>query len=143
MTRRRATGSVAERRTAEALQLLQLGRSASGVISELAKSWGVSQRQAARYVAAARRRVSWGVVGESLAQPLHQALSAVQDLAVSAASAGDLREANKAWSTYATLLRAASKVDPYNVWELERSALGVVTPPPYPEAPGEPPEAPF
>lgn len=148
MAGQRSSASAAEQRTQEALQLLQLGRSASGVVSELAQRWGVSERQAARYVAAARRRCSWGVVGESLAQPLHQALGALQDLAVSAAMAGDLREANKAWSTFSALLKTASKVDAYNVWEVERYALGAVEPLPYPDAPapepkGVPPDCPF
>lgn len=135
MSRRRATGAEGEARTVEALRLLQLGRSASGIVSELAVAWGVSERQAARYVSAAKRRVSWAVAGESLAQPLHQALSAVQDLATSAAAGGDLREANKAWATFAALLKSAGRLDPYSVWEAQRDALGVVTPPPYPEAP--------
>lgn len=133
----RANASLAERRTVEALRLLQLGRSASGIVSELAQSWGVSERQAARYVAAAKRRCSWGAAGESLAQPMHQALGALQDLAVSAACAGDLREANKAWSTFATLLKTAGRVDAFNVWEVERDALGVVDPVPYPDPPDD------
>jgi predicted DNA-binding transcriptional regulator YafY len=139
MAGKRSPAKVAEQRTGEALQLLQLGRSASGVVSELAQRWGVSERQAARYVSAARRRCSWGVVGETLAQPLHQALGALQDLAVEAAEAGDLREANKAWATFSALLKTAGRVDSYNVWEVSRDALGAVEPVPYPEAPDDTP----
>lgn len=131
----RVDAATAEQRTAEALALLQLGRAATTVTTEMAQRWGVSERQAARYVAAARRRVSWGVVGESLAQPLHQSLGALQDLAASAFDAGDFREANRAWSTFATLLRSANRIDPHNVWGVERNALGVTEPEPYPEAP--------
>lgn len=138
----RVDATTAEARTVEALAFLQLGRSASSVVSELAPRWGVSERQAARYVAAARRRVSWGVAGESLAQPLHQSLGALQDLAASAFEAGDFREANKAWATFAALLRNASRVDSHNVWGVERIALGVEEPPPYPAAPGAE-DAPF
>jgi hypothetical protein len=86
--------------------------------------------------------VSWAVAGESLAQPLHQALSAVQDLATSAAAGGDLREANKAWATFAALLKSAGRLDPYSVWETQRGPLGVVDPPDFPEAP-EPEAPPF
>jgi hypothetical protein len=147
MAGRRIDAEAAEARTVEALALLQLGRSASGVVSQLAVQWGVSERQAARYVSAARRRCSWGVAGESLAQPLHQALGALQDLAASAAAGGDYREANRAWQTFCQLLKTANKVDPYNVWEVEREALGASEPAPFPEAPeqGEqlPPDCPF
>jgi hypothetical protein len=61
----------------------------------------------------------------------------LQDLAVSAAAAGDLREANKAWATFSALLKTAGRVDAFNVWEVEREALGAVDPAPYPDAPDD------
>lgn len=134
MPGRRVSGASAERRTVEALTLLQQGRSASVVTSELARTWGVSERQAARYVAAARRRVSWALVGDSLAPTLYQALSTLQELAAAATAAGDLREANKAWATFATLIKSAGRIDPYAVWETQREPLGAVDPAPFPDS---------